>query len=182
MPALLICDFAAELSGCRSGHRTYLTSAPARHRGTGLLMRSGLRYHAKIKRRPFGSGTRSPSSFAVSIHRRIASCELPSASSCVAPFAVHQPEDSVGPIHRPGIASRHLGLLPMGHAGENYCENQNVFHIVSSPRLGERIGRRRSSQSKRPTRSPDLTSKLWFCAAAGIHKTASRNLASWVES
>jgi hypothetical protein len=37
--------------------------------------------HAKIKRLPLGSGTESPHSLAVSIHRRIASCELARASS-----------------------------------------------------------------------------------------------------
>jgi hypothetical protein len=39
--------------------------------------------HRRINRRPFGSGTGSPNSLAVSIQRRIASCALARACSCV---------------------------------------------------------------------------------------------------
>jgi hypothetical protein len=45
------------------------------------------RRQARIRRRPFGSGIGSPNSFAVSIHRRIASSALLSASSWVGPWA-----------------------------------------------------------------------------------------------
>ena len=44
---------------------------------------------AKTKRRPFGLGIGSPNSLAVSIQSRIASCALPSATSWVAPCAIH---------------------------------------------------------------------------------------------
>ena len=49
--------------------------------------------YAKISRRPLGSGTGSPNSFAASIHNRIASCALARAPSCVGPCA-EQPGSS----------------------------------------------------------------------------------------
>ncbi len=59
---------------------------PAMPSGGRPLARTG---QARIRRRPLGCGIGSPNSLAVSIQRRIASCALPRALSCVAPWAAH---------------------------------------------------------------------------------------------
>jgi hypothetical protein len=62
-------------------------------RATGNLDAITAEDQASINRRPFGSGTRSPNSVAVSTHSPIASFTAARASCCVAPCAM-QPGNS----------------------------------------------------------------------------------------
>ena len=102
----------ADSEGCRSAFRIDVDHDSGWHRGRwpeiknnksacrrqSALFRSASRatrrrlspgHQAKIRRRPLGSGIGSPNSLAVSIQRRMASCALPRASSCVGPCAEH---------------------------------------------------------------------------------------------